>query len=108
MMVSFGKSHSSNDQMTAPRKIRRSFLDPVRQLLSSFEVHDPQIARLLCKIIPANCPFERDIKFFGHLLFHVPAMCKINPLYDQFMELRFRALIFLADECGEDVTQYCQ
>jgi Mo-dependent nitrogenase C-terminus len=43
----------------------------------------------------------------GHK-FHIPAMCKLNPAYEQLVELRFKALCFLADECGEDVTPYCQ
>jgi hypothetical protein len=48
------------------------------------------------------------VKMFGHTLFHIPPMCKLNPVYDQLIELRFRALSFLADECGEDTTPYCQ
>ncbi len=69
---------------------------------------DPQTARLICRLIPANCPFERDVFFLGKKVGHIPALCKLNPLYDQLVELRFRALMFLADECGEDVTSYCQ
>ena len=80
---------------------------PVRQWLESIEVHDSQVAKMLCKLIPSQCPFERDIKLFGHTVFHIPPMCKINPLYDQLMSLRFRALSFLADVCGEDITPYC-
>jgi len=34
-------------------------------------------------------------------------MCKLNPLYEEVVALRFRALCYLADECGEDVTCYC-
>jgi Mo-dependent nitrogenase C-terminus len=69
---------------------------------------DPQTARLICRLIPATCPFERDVFFLGKKVGHIPALCKLNPLYDQLVELRFRALMFLADECGEDVTSYCQ
>jgi hypothetical protein len=61
----------------------------------------------LCKLIPAQCPFERDVKFFGHTLFHIPPLCKLNPLYEEVVALRFRGLCYLADECGEDVTPYC-
>jgi hypothetical protein len=32
---------------------------------------------------------------------------KLNPLYDQLIDLRFRSLSYLADECGVDVTPYC-
>jgi len=34
-------------------------------------------------------------------------MCQINPLYDQLVYLRFRSLTFLADECGEDISEFC-
>ena len=73
-------------------------LDTVRQWLDSIEVRDSKIARFLCKLIPANCPFKRDIKLFGHILFHLPPVCKLNPLYEQLVSLRFRALCYLADE----------
>ncbi|WP_333281761.1 MULTISPECIES: Mo-dependent nitrogenase C-terminal domain-containing protein [unclassified Microcoleus] len=43
----------------------------------------------------------------GHHLFHIPPMCKLNPLYEELVGLRFRSLSFLADVCGEDVTPYC-
>jgi hypothetical protein len=82
-------------------------LHPVRQWLESIEIHTPKVARFLCKLIPAQCPFERDIKFFGHTVFHIPPLCKLNPLYEQVVSLRFRSLCYLADECGEDVTIYC-
>jgi hypothetical protein len=72
------------------------------------QFNDRQTARLICRLIPANCPFERDVFFWGQKVGHIPALCKLNPLYEQFVELRFRALMFLADECGEDVTSYCQ
>ena len=76
-------------------------LQPLRQVLDAVEFHNPKVARLLCQIIPASCPFERDIQVFGHTLFHIPPLCKLNPFYEQFVGLRFRALCYLADECGE-------
>lgn len=82
-------------------------LKPLRQWLDRLEVHDRQLARKLCKMIPAQCPFERDVKLFGRTLFHIPPMCKLNPLYDEVVALRFRALCYLADECGEDISAYC-
>jgi Mo-dependent nitrogenase C-terminus len=77
-------------------------------ILSRIEISTPKTAHLICGLIPSNCPFERDVFFLGRKLFHIPALCKLNPLYEEFVELRFRALVFLADECGEDVTPYCQ
>lgn len=82
-------------------------LKPMREWLDQFEVHDPRLARFLCKLIPPQCPFERDVKLFGHKVVHIPPMCKLNPLYEQLVGLRFRALTYLADECQEDVTKYC-
>lgn len=82
-------------------------LAPMRHWLDDLEIHDPRVARFLCKLVPPQCPFERDVKLFGHKLVHIPPMCKLNPLYDQLVGLRFRALSYLADDCGEDVTPYC-
>ena len=83
-------------------------LQPVRQWLEVIEIHDPKVARFFCKMIPSQCPFERNIKLFGHSSFHIPPLCKLNPLYEQVVSLRFRSLSYLADVCGEDVTNYCQ
>jgi hypothetical protein len=82
-------------------------LYPVRQWLEGIEIHNRQLAHFLCKAIPAQCPFEQDITLFGRKLFHIPPMCKLNPLYEEVVTLRFKALCYLADECGEDVAVYC-
>ena len=82
-------------------------LAPVAEWLDGLEIHDPRVAKLLCKFIPSQCPFERDITLFGHKVVQIPPLCKLNPLYDQTVGLRFRALSYLADECGEDVSPYC-
>ncbi|HIK53635.1 MAG TPA: nitrogenase [Synechococcales cyanobacterium M55_K2018_004] len=82
-------------------------LSPVQEWLDHLEIHDPRLARFLCKLIPPQCPFERDIKLFGHKVVHIPPLCKLNPLYEQLVGLRFRALSYLADDCREDISQYC-
>ncbi|MDP8962734.1 MAG: DUF533 domain-containing protein [Cyanobacteriota bacterium] len=82
-------------------------LQPVRDWLDAMEIHDPRVARFVCKMIPAQCPFERDVKLFGRKIVHIPPLCKINPLYEQLVGLRFRALSYLADERGEDISTYC-
>lgn len=74
--------------------------------LETIEVHDPKLAHLFCKLIPAQCPFERNIKL-GDKILHIPPLCKINPFYEQIVSLRFKCLCFLADQCGEDITIYC-
>lgn len=87
--------------------LHHDLLYPVRQWLEGIEIHNRQLAHFLCKAIPAQCPFEQDIILFGRKLFHIPPMCKLNPLYEQVVTLRFKALCYLADECGEDVAVYC-
>jgi len=91
----------------APSRSRWDILKPLRRWLDRIKVSDRQLAHRLCQMIPAQCPFERDIKLFGKTLLHIPPMCKLNPLYEEVVSLRFRALCYLADECGEDVSQYC-
>ncbi|MBD2101982.1 Mo-dependent nitrogenase C-terminal domain-containing protein [Leptolyngbya sp. FACHB-261] len=87
--------------------VHSDVLQPVRNWLDGMDVQDPRIARFLCRLIPAQCPFERDVKLFGHRVVHIPPMCKLNPLYEQLVGLRFRSLCYLAEQCGEDVAQYC-
>lgn len=84
----------------------KQLLNPVKEWLDEMDIHDPKLARFLCKIIPAQCPFERDINLFGRTIAHIPPLCKLNPLYEQLVGLRFRSLSYLADECNEDVTKY--
>jgi Mo-dependent nitrogenase C-terminus len=81
-----------------------AFLQPVREWIDSIEIRDRNLAHRICKLIPAQCPFERDIKVLGHTIAHIPPMCKLNPLYDEFVGLRFRSLCYLADECGEFIS----
>jgi len=95
-------------QIASTHQTGSSLLQPVRQWLEAIKVHDPKVAKLLFRIIPAACPFERDIQLFGHTLFHIPPLCKLNPFYEQLVGLRFRALSFLADECGEDISACCR
>lgn len=84
-----------------------NILNYLRQWLTSIEVENPQIAHLICRLIPSHCPFERRIKFHDRTLLYIPPLCKLNPVYEQLMGLRFRALGYLADECGEDIGIYC-
>ncbi|GET36813.1 Mo-dependent nitrogenase C-terminal domain-containing protein [Microseira wollei] len=98
--------HHHHELVRNPRSPGFDILSPLRQLVDSIEVKDRNIAHLFCQLIPCCCPFERDVSLFGRVLFHIPALCKLNPLYNEFVFLRFRALSFLADVCGEDVTKY--
>lgn len=82
-------------------------LQLLRNALDSWEITDRQTAELLAKTIPAQCPFERDVVLFGKTIAHIPPLCKLNPVYDQLVGLRFRALCYLADQCGVDIQAYC-
>jgi hypothetical protein len=90
-----------------PPQPQRDVFRPIRQWLDQIEVKDAAIAHRLCRFIPSQCPFERDVNLFGRTLFHIPPLCKFNPVYDEVVALRFRAICYLADVCGEDVTPYC-
>ena len=79
---------------------------PMREWLDQLDVQDPRLARFVCKMVPSQCPFERDVTLFGKKVVHIPPMCKLNPLYEQLVGLRFRALSHLADDLGEDVSPY--
>jgi hypothetical protein len=89
-----------------PDQVQPKLYNPLqflRDWLDRLEIHDPWLARWLCKTIPAQCPFERDVVLFKRRLAHIPPLCKLNPLFDQLVGLRFRALCYLADS-GVDVT----
>lgn len=98
--------HPETQEIQPHPELHLDVLKPVRSWLDNTEIHDPKVARFLCKMIPPQCPFERDIKLFGHKVVHIPPLCKLNPLYEQLVGIRFRALSYLADDCGEDVSPY--
>ncbi len=80
-------------------------LAPLRHLVDRIQVQKASTAHLICRVIPCACPFERNITLFGHT-WHIPPLCKLNPLYNEFVALRFRAIAFLTDVSHEDVTKY--
>jgi tellurite resistance protein len=94
---------SSSVTLTKPQL---DALHPLREWLDGLDIQDPRVARFLCKMIPSQCPFERDVVLFGRKIVHIPPLCKLNPIYEQLVGLRFRALSYLADGCGEDITPY--
>ncbi len=101
------KNTAKTNQPRYSSKKRFDLLQPLRQLLDGMDVRDRELAHRLCEMIPSQCPFEREVKLFGRTLFRIPPLCKLNPLYEEVVALRFRALCYLADECGEDVSCYC-
>jgi len=83
-----------------------SIFNPIRRWLTAIEIRDAEAARTVCNVIPAFCPFARDIKLFNRTFLSIPPLCKLNPFYDQLIGLRLKALTYL-EECGEDITPYC-
>lgn len=67
-------------------------LKPIRTWLNQWDVDDVRTALLITRLVPASCPFAREFKLFGWTIAHLPPFCKLNPLYDELMSLRFRAL----------------
>lgn len=102
--------HISSITRSSLKGLVKSFhldlLRPLRQWLSQLHIETPNRAHKVASLIPAQCPFERDVVFFGRVVSHIPPLCKLNPLYNELVELRFRALCYLADECGEDISAY--
>ncbi|MFH7030442.1 MAG: Mo-dependent nitrogenase C-terminal domain-containing protein [Heteroscytonema crispum UTEX LB 1556] len=105
--VSSGVQSNQTGGKSRFAKPKLDVLQPLRQWLDSLEIENRQLALFIAKLIPSQCPFERDVVLFGRKIAHIPPMCKLNPLYDQFVGLRFRALCYLVDRCGEDITSYC-
>ena len=94
------------DTQKQDKAVDLNLLKPVKHWLDDMDINDPRLAKFICKMVPPQCPFERDIVLFGKKIVHIPPMCKLNPLYEQLVGLRFRSLSYLADECKEDVTPY--
>ncbi|HEY9747951.1 MAG TPA: Mo-dependent nitrogenase C-terminal domain-containing protein [Allocoleopsis sp.] len=86
---------------------RIDLLGPIRNQLEAIEISRPEVAKLLCTLIPARCPFEREIKLRDRTLIRIPPLCKLNPFYDQLVSLRFKSLLFLEEQGHEDIMRYC-
>jgi hypothetical protein len=82
-------------------------LKPLQRWIDGIEIKNYCFAHFqkFCQLIPCCCHFDRDINLSGRT-FHIPALCKISPLYKEVVALPFRALSYLADECGEDITKF--
>ncbi|WP_017298845.1 Mo-dependent nitrogenase C-terminal domain-containing protein [Nodosilinea nodulosa] len=99
-------SHPHIHSLPVPRQQTGSDIwNPLRRWIDQIEVSDRRLAHLLCRVIPCCCPFERDISLLGRTV-QIPALCELNPVYNELVGLRFRSLSHLADDCGEDVTRY--
>jgi Mo-dependent nitrogenase C-terminus len=99
-MATFTPSHPPNPPLPQP-----GILTPIRRWIDAIEVRSPRLAHWICQLIPCSCPFEHKFTLFGHF-FHTPPLCELNPFYNEFVALRFRALSYLSDVCGENVDRY--
>lgn len=97
-------AHTSPPPIWNPFKLILSWL---RHWLNSIEIEGSRQAGWICRLIPSSCPFERDIRL-GSRTFHIPAFCRINPLYEQIIALRLRASEYLANPLADSGTEPCQ
>ena len=65
------------------------------QIAETFFSLKVEVAKLISYLIPASCPFARDLSLCGYSI-HIPPLCKFNPLYPQLMSLRFQAITFIS------------
>jgi hypothetical protein len=91
--------------LTMVKKFSFYLFFPLRYWMDNIKVTNREFAHFLCKLIPYKCPFERDVTIFGKT-FHLPALCKLNPLYNEVVSLRLRALSYLEDDCGNLISTY--
>ncbi|MDV2998140.1 MAG: hypothetical protein N4J56_007845 [Chroococcidiopsis sp. SAG 2025] len=73
----------------------QNLLQQFQRKLDALEVRNAKVARLLCQLLPASCPFERDLYLFSRTIAHIPPLCKLNPFYEQLVG--FRAQAYLAN-----------
>ena len=91
--------------LTVIQKI--NLLGLARNQLETIEINRPEVAKLICTLIPARCPFEREIKWCDRTLIRIPPLCKLNPFYEQLVSLRFKSLLLLEKQGHEDIMRYC-
>ncbi len=70
---------------------RRALPTPIAQ----FHIRDRRTATLICRLIPGRCPFERSLQWRNYR-WQIPALCQLNPFYEQCLQLRCKALLYLA------------
>ena len=70
--------------LTPPPEKSKSGMDvlhPVKDWLEGMDVQDPRLAKFVCKVIPPQCPFERDINLFGrHYCSYSPSLQTQSPV----------------------------
>ncbi|WP_247215903.1 Mo-dependent nitrogenase C-terminal domain-containing protein [Synechococcus sp. C9] len=84
----------------------KDWLYPLRQALNGIQVTNSRTAHWICRLIPSRCPFERTFYVAGKKI-HIPPLCQLNPLYNEVVALRLRALDYLT-ALEIDVTPYLE
>ena len=54
-----------------------------------------------------NLEKEKQTKMEKVCIKHKKEVLKMHEIQEEVVALRFRALCYLADECGEDISVYC-
>ena len=67
----------------------------IKEQLNRIPVRSKSVAHVICRLIPDQCPFNRTLKIGEKTLVTIPPLCKLNPVYEELMGLRFRALCYL-------------
>ncbi|MEN9279258.1 MAG: Mo-dependent nitrogenase C-terminal domain-containing protein [Gloeomargarita sp. DG_1_4_bins_134] len=84
----------------------QDWLFPLRQALNGIEIRNSRMAHFLCRLIPSRCPFERTF-YLGKYRIYIPPLCRLNPLYEEVVALRMRALDYL-NALEVDVSPYLE
>lgn len=107
MLPAFKSAYST--VLSFPKLPKASWLSlaALRQWLNKLDIKNAALAHLICRLVPAQCPFERHIHLFKNVSIYIPPLCKLNPFYEEVVGLRFRALCCLADRHDQDIQQYC-
>ena len=79
------------------RSQKNQLFSLLNRWLEANAINNYKVEQLLCKLIPASCPFQKDFSLAGHI-FHIPSLCKLNPFYQSLMILRFLALSYIAEQ----------
>jgi hypothetical protein len=85
--------------------VQRLF-SPIFTLLQKKAEQDLNVAKQIAQTIPGQCPFARTVSLPFGKKFTIPPLCKLNPFYELFAELRFNALCSLADTHHIDISSY--
>jgi hypothetical protein len=81
----------------------KKIAEPLVKFFSEKIETSDELAAITARAIPAHCPFARTISLpFGKQIC-IPPLCKLNPLYDELVALRFLALLTL-ERHHKDIT----